>query len=264
MLIEDLFHRFKVIPRWNDNSAFAQYWFGDKSCDVSRSCETKNIFDGVSALASAFFRIVRPLRAIRVWRGSKSHPGAVRPTTFLAPHVAGDAERAEKAPMKAGLQGDKLVLSGVEPRQFKSAFNGFGAAVAKKRLAQTAGSDMRNFFRQVGYRLNMVKIRRAVNKFIHLRFGSRNHLRIAMAGIYYGNARKTIEVFAAVHVGDDCPAGFLNHDRRDRLHKSSHHVVTVFLDGVRHFRFVFRLRLRVTQVASQLPFSRAPLAAHPG
>ena len=98
------------------------------------------VFDGAGALPSTFFRIVRPLRAIGVRRGREGHPGGVRPTALFASHVAGNAERAPAASVKAGMQRDEFVFAGVEPRQLHGAFNGFGAAIAEKVLVRPRGA----------------------------------------------------------------------------------------------------------------------------
>jgi hypothetical protein len=44
-----------------------------------------------------------------------------------------------------------------------------------------------------------------VDQLFHLRFGGRDHLRIAVAGVDDRDAGKAIEIFAAVDIGDGAP-----------------------------------------------------------
>src|SRR6478752_5949321 len=57
---------------------------------------------------------------------------------------------------------------------------------------------------------------------------------IAVPGVDDGNAGKAIEILASIDVGDGCTTRLVNHNRDDRFHETSHHVVFVFLDGIVH------------------------------
>ena len=177
--------------------------------------EPDHVLNGSGTLPSAFFRIVRPLRSIGVGSGRKGHSGGVRSAALFASHVAGDAERAPAASVKAGMERNEFMFAGVEPRQLHGAFDGFGAAIAEKRFGQAAGRDVGELLRQVRNRLHVIDVGRAVDKLVHLRLGRRDHTGIAVPGVDHGDAGKAIKIFAAVDVGDGCAAGLVNHNGHD-------------------------------------------------
>src|SRR5580704_6142103 len=234
VLIEDLLDLFEVIRWRHDDAAFAHHRLGNEGGDIGGSRETDDIVDRAGALAATFFGIVAPRRTVSVGSGREGNAGSVRATAFLATLVAGDAEGSPTASVKTGVESDELVLAGIEPRQLHGAFNGFGAAVAEESFGESAGSDVRDLLGEIGDGLHMVDIGRAVDKLVHLSFGGSDDLPIVVSGIDYGNAGKTIEVLAAVDIGDGSTAGVVNDNRDDRLHEAGHYVVFVFLDGVRH------------------------------
>src|SRR3954447_23762126 len=80
----------------------------------------------------------------------------------------------------------------------------------------------------------MVKIRRTMDEFFHLRLGGGNYARMVMTGVDDGDPGKTVEVLAAIFVPHFDAAGVIDDDRRNRLYKAGHYVVFVFLDRVGH------------------------------
>ncbi len=155
------------------------------------------------------------MRAIGIRRRRKGYPGGVRPAALFASHVAGDAERAPAASVKAGVERNEFVFAGVEPGQLHGAFDGFGAAVAEKCLGQAARRDVGKLLRQVRHRLHVIDVRRAVDKLVHLRLGRRDHAGIAVSGVDHRDAGKAIEIFASVDVGDGSATGFVDHNGHD-------------------------------------------------
>ena len=134
-------------------------------------------------MASAFFGVVAPLRTVGVGRGSEGHAGGVRASAFLAALVAGDAEGAPAASVKAGVERDVFVLAGVEPGQLHGAFDGFSAAVAEESFGQALGGDVGNLFGEIGYRFYVIDVGRTVDQFVHLCFGGGDYLGIAVSGV---------------------------------------------------------------------------------
>jgi hypothetical protein len=132
------------------------------------------------------------------------------------------------------LKGQELVPAGVETRQLHGALDRLGAAVGEERLAQTpAGSDTRDRLGQVGDRLHVVHVRRAVDELVHLLARGRHYLGVVVACVHDRDAGEAVDVFAAVLVPDQRAAGAID---RDRLHldEARHHVVLIAADGVVH------------------------------
>src|SRR6266567_4208640 len=102
--------------------------------------------------------------------------------------IAGDAQRSPSASVKAAVQSYEFMLAGVEAGELHCAFDGFCAAVAKKRLSQSAWSDLGNLLCKVRDRLHVIQIRAAVDQFVHLRFGGGNHTRIIVARVDHGDS----------------------------------------------------------------------------
>ena len=233
--VENLFHFLEVIRRRHDNPAFAHHRLGDERRDIVRSGHAHHFVDCVGAVPCALFRIIRPQRPVGVGGGGEGDSGRVGTALFFARVVSRDAERAPAPAVKARVQGNKFVLAGAEPRELERALDGFRAAVPEKRLSQIAARrDLRDFLREVRYGLHVIEIRRRMDQFFHLRLCRRYDLRIAVARVHDGNAREAIEVFAAVHVRDRGPAGTLDYNRRNRFHKTGHHIIFVFLNGICH------------------------------
>src|SRR5450755_1440618 len=230
--VENLLYFLEVVRGRHDDSAFSHDRLCDKRSHVIGRREADHIFNRSGALPPAFLWIVAPLRTISVWRGSEGHAGGVWATALLASHVAGHAERAPTASVETCMEGDEFVFSSMETRQLHRTFNGFGAAVAEKRFGQTARRDVGKLLRQVGDRLHVINVRRAVDEFIHLRLGCRDHVVIAVARSDHRDAREAIEIFATVDVGDGSATGLVDNDGHDRLHEASHYIVFVFLNGV--------------------------------
>ena len=141
-LIENFLHFLEVVGRRNDDTAFAHDRLSDKRSNVIGGGESDRVFDGFGALASAFFGIVSPLRTIDVGRGREGSRRSVRTAALFASHVAGNAERAPTASVKAGVEGDELMLAAVKPRELHGAFDGLRAAIAEKCFGQSARSDV--------------------------------------------------------------------------------------------------------------------------
>ena len=177
VLVENFLHFFEIIWRRNNDAAFAHDRLGDECGHVAGSGEANYFVNGFGALPSAFFGIFGPLRTIGVRRGSEGYAGSIRAAAFFASLVAGNAQRAPAASVKAGMERDELVLAGVEAGQLHGTFDGFGAAVAKKSFGQSTRSNVGDLFGQIGDRLHMINVRRAVDQFVHLRFGGGDHLR---------------------------------------------------------------------------------------
>ena len=215
MAVENFLHFREVIGRRDNDSAFAHDRFRDECSHIVRGGEPDHVFNGPGALPSTFLWIVRPLRTIGIGRGREGHAGRIRSATLFASHVAGDAERAPAASVKAGVQRDEFMLPGVQTGQLHGAFDGFGAAVAEECFGQAAGRDVRQLFRQVGNRLHVIDVGRAVDKLVHLRLGGGDHAGIAVPGVNHGNAGKAIEIFAAVDIGDGNAAGLVDHNGHD-------------------------------------------------
>ena len=70
-----------------------------------------------------------------------------------------------------------------------------------------------------------------------LRLGRGHDPRVAVSGIHHRNPTDRVPDSRPLSICDDGSAGFLDHDRRNRLFEAGHHIVAVFLDGVRHHRF---------------------------
>src|SRR5437868_12483614 len=185
-------------------------------------------------MASTLFRILWPKRAKCIRDRSKTHARSVGAATLLASLIAGDAERAPTASVKAGVQRDKFVLASVETRELHCAFDRLGAAVSEKGLGEPVGGNLCDLFGEVGNRLHMVEIRRAVHQLIELRLRRCNHARMVMPGVHHRNSRKAVEILSALIVPDGCAAGMIDHDWRNRFQEAGHHVVFVFLNSVRH------------------------------
>src|SRR6266481_2674663 len=65
------------------------------------------------------------------------------------------------------------MLAGVEAGKFQRAFDGFGAAVAEKCFREFfPRRDVGDFLGEVGDRLHVIEIGRAVDEFLHLRFSA--------------------------------------------------------------------------------------------
>src|SRR5580704_3622823 len=234
VLIENLLYFLEVIRRRHDNAAFAHHRLGDEGGDIGGSGETDHVIDRARALAATLFWIIAPLRSVNIRSRRKSDTGSIRPATFLASLVAGDAQSSPTASVKAGVESDELVLTGVKTRQLHGAFNGFCAAVAEESLGESARCDVRNLLGKIGNWLHVVDVGRAVDEFVHLGFGSGDDLWIIVSGVDHGDARETVEVLATVHVRDNGSAGVVDDDRHNRLHEAGHHIVFVFLDSIRH------------------------------
>ncbi len=97
-------------------------------------------------MACAFFGVVAPLRTVGVGCGSEGYAGGVGASAFFAALVAGDAEGAPAASVKAGVERDVFVLAGVEAGQLHGAFDGFGSAVAEESFGQALRGDLRDLF----------------------------------------------------------------------------------------------------------------------
>lgn len=73
-----------------------------------------------------------------------------------------------------------------------------------------------------------------MNELVHLRLCGGDYVWIAVAGVDNGNSREAVEVLAAMNIRDRDAAGAINHDRRDRLQETGHHIIFVLLDGICH------------------------------
>src|SRR5271154_4855572 len=104
VLVENLLYFFEIVWRGHDDAAFAHDRFGDEGGDIGGSGEADDIVDRAGALAAAFFGIIAPLGSISVWRGRESHARSVGATALLASLIAGDAEGAPTASVKAGVK----------------------------------------------------------------------------------------------------------------------------------------------------------------
>ena len=136
--------------------------------------------------------------------------------------------------METAVQSNKFMFAGVQASEFERAFDGLSAAVPKKSFGETMRGNVGQFFGEVSEWLQVIEIRRAVDQFFHLLFGSADHFRIAMAGVDDGNSREAVKVLSSVDIRDGATRGAVDDDGRDRLEEAGHDVVFVFLDGVGH------------------------------
>src|SRR5579872_4624363 len=143
VLVEDFLYFFEIILWRNNDSAFAHHRLGDEGRHVAGRSEANYVIDGFGALASAFFRIIAPLRAVGVGCGSEGYAWGVWASAFFAALVAGDAKGAPAASVKAGVERNVFVLAGVEAGQLHGAFDGFGSAVTEEGFGQALRSDLR-------------------------------------------------------------------------------------------------------------------------
>src|ERR1051326_8724201 len=103
IVIQDFFHFLEVVCGRNDDSTLAHDWLGDERGHVVGSGEAHYFIDCAGALARTFFRIVRPERAVSIWRRRKGNARRIWAALFLARIISGNAERTPAAAMKAGV-----------------------------------------------------------------------------------------------------------------------------------------------------------------
>src|SRR5580704_10427888 len=103
VLVEDFLYLFEIVWRRTDDAAFAHDWFGDEGGYIAGGGEADYVVDGFGALVSAFFGVVAPLRTVGVGCGGEGDAGGVGASAFFAALVAGDAEGAPAASVKAGV-----------------------------------------------------------------------------------------------------------------------------------------------------------------